>query len=1436
MQSDLNWQSLRMLNASRTGAFEELCSQLARYEYAKEDGSFVRKGTPDAGVECYWTLAGGGEHAWQAKFFPETLGDSQWRQLNASARTAIARHPDLRKYTVCMPIDLPDSRAPGKSTARRRWEDHVARWTAYAQERGMDVEFEFWGSSELLDRLSGLKHRGRRFFWFGGRYLSDETFGRRLEEAIESAGERYSPQIHVDVELACLFDGLARTPAFAGEVQSLAQGLASQTDRLARFADDPAAPPALAATVETCRTIESTLASADLDGVEVIGWDLVQSKATGALIQIEDTVDALESTGHTNSRARGAVLRGADAYRGPSFEEECTAALSWTRRRVEEIRAYATSDVARLSEHPALLLVGEAGVGKTHFLCDMAQRHLGGGTPVVLAFGECFTPGDPWPQVARSLGLPGDLDRDSLLGALEAAAQAWGRRFLLVIDAINEGDGRRLWATHLPAILAHIRRSPWVGIVLSVRTDFEGSCVSPTLHEHLVRVVHQGFAGVEFEATQRFFEHYEITAPSMPLLLPEYRNPLFLKVLCESLQARGLHCIPAGLSGITQVLRFWMDAIDSKLAREDAMDLDPKGRIVRKAVEAVADAMAESRQTRLPREKVRAIVDAIMPGPGYTKSLFRHLLSSGVLRELPGPRSADGPSEEVSFTYNRFSDHLLADRLLCRLETQAGPDVYLRRGGPLERTLADGSFAHQPGLLTALAVQLPERAGVELPDVAPSGLDSQLIGEALVQSVIWRRRDAFSVRTEECISAHVLPHADLFEALMRAALCVSADPTHPYNAACLHEYLRKYDMPRRDASWSVFLHHEHQAGGEVDRLIEWAWHSQQVDALDDEAAWLFGLALGWMLATPNRFVRDHATKALVRLMEDRPDTMCDIVCAFADVDDPYVLERVLAAAYGCAMRTRDVEGLKRLAGQVFRVYFDPGRPPVHVLSRDYARGVVEAALVKGVRLDVDRGKLTPPYGSEWPKSIPKEAGLRRLVGLDGATSSLCDAPGHIWHSVMSWGDFSRYVIGTNAGTSPWYRTRRRGSAGPRSLSRQRRTLDPSLVQRWTLKRVMELGWSDRLFGEFDDCLERFGNPGRAATKAERMGKKYQWIAYHECLARVADNFQWAGDGDDYVGPWQLSRRDIDPSCLLRGGDADAGWEPTTACWWSPVPCTYWGAGISPAQWVSDTKKLPDPKAMLRVVDDGGARWYVLNSSACWEEPTPAGCGDGSGRRRSITYWVDSYLVDEHHLDAVQKWASSETGVTHLRTGAQHLHQVYLGEYPWAPAYRDTEGTYAYAGVVDVLLTSPPETAARCVPTTVRYMQEAGEHDCSIERTVRLCLPVPTLVSGMRLRWMGREGEWMDAQGRRAVMQDPSAVSRGPSALLVRCDALTDFLEREGLGLLWVVTGRKTVLGGAATRTPASWPGELSIRGAYRETAAAIEGALHTEYQGPAETQ
>ena len=185
---------------------------------------FHRKGSPDAGVECFCILPGGREWGWQAKYFT-TLGASQMVQLDDSVKRDLDKHPQLARYFVCISIDRPDAPLPGQTSSLERWESHVQKWQGWAQDRGMKVEFIWWGSSELIDRLSQSEYVGRLFFWFGKRGFNQDWFHDRLDEALKAAGPRYTPEIHIDLPIAQDMERFGRSVFLFDEVKSFAIGV-----------------------------------------------------------------------------------------------------------------------------------------------------------------------------------------------------------------------------------------------------------------------------------------------------------------------------------------------------------------------------------------------------------------------------------------------------------------------------------------------------------------------------------------------------------------------------------------------------------------------------------------------------------------------------------------------------------------------------------------------------------------------------------------------------------------------------------------------------------------------------------------------------------------------------------------------------------------------------------------------------------------------------------------------------------------------------------------------------------------------------------------------------------------------------------------------------------------------------------------------------------
>jgi hypothetical protein len=150
-------------------------------------------------------------HAWQAKYFIQ-LGHTQWSNLDESVKTAIAEHSSLKKYMVCLPIDRSTTGDGRKWSQMRRWNAHVVKWKRWATKADLEVDFCYWGSHELVFRLTRDEHTGRRYYLFNQQVFSSLWLEDHVQEAENRAGPRFSAELNIETNARKTFDALARTP------------------------------------------------------------------------------------------------------------------------------------------------------------------------------------------------------------------------------------------------------------------------------------------------------------------------------------------------------------------------------------------------------------------------------------------------------------------------------------------------------------------------------------------------------------------------------------------------------------------------------------------------------------------------------------------------------------------------------------------------------------------------------------------------------------------------------------------------------------------------------------------------------------------------------------------------------------------------------------------------------------------------------------------------------------------------------------------------------------------------------------------------------------------------------------------------------------------------------------------------------------------------
>ncbi|WP_125727664.1 hypothetical protein [Kibdelosporangium aridum] len=877
------WARLRAWDGSQQRAFEELCFQLR--DPAPDGWRTIKTAAPDGGVEWYDIAPDGRVFGWQAKFV-DTV-DRLLPQARASLKTVGANraHRNVVRFTVLAPFDLPDPtpespQGKPRAGARQRWNDAVQQWQATLP-GASDIEIDFRGSGQLLERLTQPGNEGRQWFFFQDVALGPGWCRRQWEQARRVAHDRYTPECHVALPLGDTIDGLALSPAFRQRVTRRAEAvraaLAAVSWSWSRWQAKYDVPAALVknrqaadaefhSAMSTAAIIYDTLQNLDaLHGLAAASLASHLRELTAALdvftghasqlahlLEAEEPAswpaDSADPLRHDPAMDTALWLPTPEAEHpsGPLEAAQALRNIIADYRDVDQVIDSARSlasllhgRAARAAEAGAWLLLGRPGQGKTHLLLDAAKRALDDGRLAVTVLGEELSGNDPLTEIARRLEL-GDLPHQTFLQALDAAGAATNARFLLIIDALNDSDQPARWKIELPRLLAQTADYPHVAVVVSCRDTMRDVVLPSDLDRlDLPSTVHPGFNGHEVEALERYLRDVPHALPRTPLLLPAFSNGLFVKLYADGLSKRARRTTTAVPVSSTQhrsaVFESFVDLRAEIIC--ERLKLDPASRPVHRAIQTLAERMAATQRDVLEREDARALVDAYAPGrTEHPNTMLAQLISNGLLTSDRYYVPQQEPLAGVGFTYQAFSDDRIVRAVLQQHRDEA--DLLSQTGSlsadsPLRRWLTAAS----PNLTEAASVLIPEMTGFELIDVLDAGNPNvDASGTRREQRKSIRRvtllrallitlplRDASTVtpRTVELVDQALREHSVEGPAL-DAVLAVATEPGHPLNADRLHDQLVALSRVRRDAWWGPRIYATLSAAGPLHRLLRWA--------------------------------------------------------------------------------------------------------------------------------------------------------------------------------------------------------------------------------------------------------------------------------------------------------------------------------------------------------------------------------------------------------------------------------------------------------------------------------------------------------------------------------------------------------------------------------------------------------------------------------------
>jgi len=1357
--------------------FEWLCYVLFCKEYNKTNGVFRYKN--QSGIETNPIQVGSEVVGFQSKFYEGSLS-SHGTDLVDTLEKSKSNYPTITKVILYTNSEFGQSKGKNLPKAQTDAENK-------AKFLGISIEWRtksYFETSDLLQKNPNIAS----YFFTNNINIENDWFGKQNENAILDLGARYTPDINVKTDLLNVFNFLSRNDYLKEQFENVYHNLGlAYNETIKSFHLKNQNISSIKWSVSTYHPIP-IISSNDNEKYIILNF---LSKITQSFEFFKEYYQKLQFSSIEqinlekldqdlrNIYSRVTILQkylySVDANKNSRYDYN-RRKLSSFEGELREFSELCYLQESQLINNPYMLLSGEAGIGKSHVLADVVKLRERDDNLSLLLLGQHFsTSQHPWTQILNDL-LRLNCNEKEFLEALNIKAQYMNKRILIFIDAINEGQGKSFWNSTLMGFINSIKDYPWLGLVLSIRNSyFELIIPQNLINENiLINIEHTGFSGFEYEASNKFFKYYEIEQPTFPLMHPEFQNPLFLKMFCEGLKNKGLKQVPKGMEGITTIIDFFIESIELKLSSKyhNIKSL----RLLKKIIDSLIKKLIGYQA--ISYDKAYEIVEQILNKYRLESGILDDLISEGLLSKNLFFKDGDYV-EGIYFSYERFHDNLTVKYLF---------DNFLDKDNPRDSFENNEEFFRYynlwkyQGVIEAMSIQLPEFTSEEFYSVIPQKLaDDNIVKKAFFHSLLWRKGSSITESTIRYVKSN-LNEKWFRNEFFDIAVSIASIPEHPFNALFIHDYLSKFNMADRD-SWLILLLEENYSSYEmksVKRIINWALSNENKSFISNKSILLTGIIITWFLSSSNREIRDTSTKALVNLMINRTGVIIELLQYFQEVNDPYIYERLFAVAFGSFVNSdkSSNDEIENLALYVYETIFNKEYVYPNILLRDFAKLIIDYTLSLNISLDIEVAKTIPPYKSDFPEigSLPTNADIDTLYNKDDygcqgrVVSSMYTEYGR--GGIGGYGDFGRYVL---------------GYAVDDFIDKK----DEQLVSNYAIKKIFEeYGYKKEKFERVEKELSKKSSYNRHENKTERIGKKYQWMAMYDVLARLSDNYRLKDDryyGEektrDYIGTFQLYIRNIDPTILIKNTKKDR--YSNNEFWWNPKVSLNWDENNE--QWVSKFDDFPDMKEFIELKDENQKEWLSLTSYPEWLEPLDKGIDRWDVVHKGVWSILRSYLIPKEDLNHFKSWAKEQNFWGNWMPDSKENTSMYFKEYYWSKAYEHFQDYY-YGCKTDWDQVDKHGYGRKVALTTENYFWEKG-NDYSKDDTINILCPSKIIFDGLSLVYTEDAGLYKDNINE-TICFEPSVDNETYQCLLVDKEKLIQFLEENNLTVIWTNIAEK----------------------------------------------
>lgn len=1304
-----NWDVFSELPGAADENFEKLCRALVRRHYGRF-GRFKQLAN-QPGVEFHLQLAepcdlGGPPRwiGWQCKWYELANG----QDLGAA-----------RKKKIIEGMEKTREHVPGV-TDWKLWTCHTLtkgdqEWFfALEKERFPELKLELLTATDIEDLLAGPGALLRETY-FGELVLTPALLAEQHRIAVAPFKRRYQPEVHVVVGAEEMVLRRLGTRSAWESLTTLSSALKRNSADIASLIGQ--------LNPEITTAVESLLARAT--GLADLLDSLHAALGKGDFDAVQQMLASNPSQpvryDRLLSKLRGARSNGAPLAANLVADIHAVSSALRSLERSIGVRAIA--------------VLAAAGEGKSELAVKVTQADgvFPGG---VLLLGKNLHAGQGLDDLVSAFKISGRPAEsfDRLLEAVDAAGQRAGKRIPIVIDGLNEAEDPRDWRDELARADELLNDFPYVLLVVTLRNEFAPMC----LPEDFPQVKHNGFKRDPQTAIDKYFEYYKIDAIDADLPIEFLQHPLTLRIFCEVANPRRHHVV--GVEALPSSLVSLFEEHFDKVAARVA-ELSPTAHRIyqdeaQDAMQKIAGLLWENNARSVEFQAARA---AVGDAGRWDTSVIRALESEGVLVRTT---SQEGGGQGIAFSYDLMAGHMIARYLLAR--PSLAQWLRSKEGLAQFRFREAGSHTFAFDVFRALVGLYPQHMGRR--QLWQDLSDENLVMNALLLTAHSDPRQ-IGRETVERFARAMQESKQFAQLAFKRLWSTRAARAHPFDMDFLHGVLSAMPNTQRDLCWSEWVRGKSDEVGDDIKLLSTRWKSAGLDEREiRRARWVM-----WTLTSTSRSLRDVATKTLYEFATKRPAEFFRLAMESIALSDPYVPERMFAAAYGAALATwSDIsaaemrEELPRAARDIYRAMFAPGatHPTWHALCQQYCLGTIAIArMVDPACLSEDEAShLLPPF-SHLPISF------ENMPQYDPATIERAKRA-----AIRM--DFGNYTMGRLIPGRSNYDDR-----NPEYL----RVL-PAIVSR-----MLVLGYDPEQFEAVDRQMGSGPRMGNDKHKVDRYGKKYGWIAYFEmwgvrCAQGLLAKHRGARPSD----------ADIDPTFPPGATSIDL-----------QLPDLFSGQPTGVGDWLVRGVQ-PDYRNILEIAEIDGLAgpWVVLDGFLEQNAPTDD---------RQVFTFLRGLIVNSGEVGRLcDLFTALEYPGNDAIPEEPGYYYTYAGEMPFSSipgqpiADEQEDGGAEYTVSADW---RSNDGVAVEIPVQ-RYNWES--YHSVMNQGSGACLPSKRLCEALGLRYRADEWDLHDAAGvasmYREVGEYGSQISGSFSYL--RRDLLDSYLRQYGKAFVWLVWGER----------------------------------------------